>query len=36
MLNGHPLYRFGGDRSKGQANGEGIKSYGGVWHVVTP
>jgi predicted lipoprotein with Yx(FWY)xxD motif len=36
MLNGHPLYRFSGDRAKGQANGEGIRSYGGTWHVVSP
>jgi predicted lipoprotein with Yx(FWY)xxD motif len=36
MLNGHPLYRFGGDHAKGQANGEGIRAYGGTWHVVAP
>jgi predicted lipoprotein with Yx(FWY)xxD motif len=36
MLNGRPLYRFSGDRAKGQANGDGIKSYGGTWRVVTP
>jgi predicted lipoprotein with Yx(FWY)xxD motif len=36
MLNGHPLYRFSGDRAKGQANGEGITSFGGTWHVVSP
>jgi predicted lipoprotein with Yx(FWY)xxD motif len=33
-LSGKPLYRFSGDRSKGQANGEGISSFGGTWHVV--
>jgi predicted lipoprotein with Yx(FWY)xxD motif len=33
-LNGLPLYRYAGDSSKGQANGEGIKSFGGTWHAV--
>jgi predicted lipoprotein with Yx(FWY)xxD motif len=28
---GHPLYRYAGDRSKGDANGEGV---GGQWFVV--
>jgi predicted lipoprotein with Yx(FWY)xxD motif len=36
-LDGHPLYTFSGDRSKrGSAVGEGIKSFGGTWHVVNP
>ena len=30
--NGHPLYRFSGDTTPGQTNGEGIK---GVWFVAT-
>jgi predicted lipoprotein with Yx(FWY)xxD motif len=34
-LRGLPLYRFSGDGTKGQANGEGIKGFGGTWHVVT-
>jgi predicted lipoprotein with Yx(FWY)xxD motif len=33
-LAGLPLYRYSGDRTKGQANGEGIQSFGGTWHVV--
>jgi predicted lipoprotein with Yx(FWY)xxD motif len=33
-LNGRPVYNFGGD-GKRQANGEGIKSFGGTWHAVT-
>jgi predicted lipoprotein with Yx(FWY)xxD motif len=33
-LRGMPLYRFAGDSAKGQANGEGIKSFGGTWHAV--
>jgi predicted lipoprotein with Yx(FWY)xxD motif len=34
-LRGLPLYRFSGDGAKGQANGEGIQSFGGTWHAVT-
>jgi predicted lipoprotein with Yx(FWY)xxD motif len=34
-LRGMPLYRYAGDSAKGQANGEGIKSFGGIWHAVT-
>jgi predicted lipoprotein with Yx(FWY)xxD motif len=30
---GRPLYRFGGDTSPGEANGEGIKDVG-TWHAV--
>jgi predicted lipoprotein with Yx(FWY)xxD motif len=29
-----PLYTFAGDTAAGQANGEGISSFGGTWHVV--
>ncbi len=31
--NGHPLYRYAGDRTQSDANGEGI---GGKWFVATP
>lgn len=34
-LRGLPLYRFSGDSSKGEANGQGIKSFGGTWGAVT-
>ena len=34
-LRGQPLYRFAGDSAKGQANGDGIQSFGGTWHAVT-
>ena len=35
MLNGHPLYRFAPDMGrKGSAKGEGIKAFGGTWHVI--
>jgi predicted lipoprotein with Yx(FWY)xxD motif len=30
---GRPLYRFGGDTKKGQANGEGVKDVG-TWHAA--
>jgi predicted lipoprotein with Yx(FWY)xxD motif len=33
-LGGLPLYRFANDHAKGQANGQGIKSFGGTWHAV--
>lgn len=33
-LRGMPLYRFSGDHAKGQARGEGIESFGGIWHAV--
>jgi predicted lipoprotein with Yx(FWY)xxD motif len=31
---GMPLYRFAGDHAKGEANGEGLHSFGGAWHVL--
>ncbi len=31
---GHPLYTYVGDTAAGQANGEGIASFGGTWYVV--
>jgi hypothetical protein len=31
---GLPLYRYAGDRAAGDANGDGIVNFGGVWHVV--
>ncbi len=33
-LRGLPLYRFSGDSGKDEANGEGIKAFGGTWHAV--
>jgi predicted lipoprotein with Yx(FWY)xxD motif len=35
-LAGRPLYRFAGDASKrGNAKGQGLHGFGGVWHVVS-
>lgn len=34
-LRGMPLYRYSGDHAAGDANGEGIESFGGTWHAVT-
>jgi predicted lipoprotein with Yx(FWY)xxD motif len=34
-LGGLPLYRYSGDSAKGEANGQGIHSFGGTWHVLT-
>ncbi len=34
-LRGKPLYRYSGDTGAGQAHGQGIRSFGGVWHAVT-
>jgi predicted lipoprotein with Yx(FWY)xxD motif len=33
--NGIPLFRFAGDANAGDANGEGISSFGGTWHAAT-
>jgi predicted lipoprotein with Yx(FWY)xxD motif len=35
VLRGKPLYRYAGDSAKGEANGEGIRSFGGTWHAAT-
>jgi predicted lipoprotein with Yx(FWY)xxD motif len=33
--NGHPIYTYSGDTTSGQANGEGLNTYGGLWYAVT-
>jgi predicted lipoprotein with Yx(FWY)xxD motif len=33
-VDGLPVYTFAGDAGPGNANGEGISSFGGIWHVV--
>lgn len=32
---GHPLYRYSGDSAAGDANGEGINSFGGRWWALS-
>ena len=34
-LNGHPLYRYTPDVRAHSASGQGVKSFGGTWHVIT-
>ena len=34
--NGHPLYTYTADTAPGQASGNGINAFGGIWHEVTP
>ena len=34
-FHGHPLYTFVGDKSPGQASGNGITAFGGLWHEAT-
>jgi predicted lipoprotein with Yx(FWY)xxD motif len=34
--NGHPLYRYAGDRKPGETNGQGINAFGAPWFVLTP
>jgi predicted lipoprotein with Yx(FWY)xxD motif len=34
MLDHHPLYFYSGDTKIGTVTGQGIKSFGGTWHVV--
>ncbi len=31
---GMPLYRYSGDHGKDEANGQGLRSFGGSWHVL--
>jgi predicted lipoprotein with Yx(FWY)xxD motif len=32
-LNGHPLYTFFEDRGSSEAHGDGVRTFGGTWHV---
>jgi predicted lipoprotein with Yx(FWY)xxD motif len=34
--NGHPVYRFSGDSSPGDTNGQGTNAFGGLWYAVSP
>jgi predicted lipoprotein with Yx(FWY)xxD motif len=31
-FHGHPLYTFVGDKAPGQASGNGVNAFGGLWH----
>ena len=33
---GHPLYRYEGDQSAGDANGQGLVAFGAAWYSVSP
>ena len=33
-FDGHPLYTYVGDKSRGQATGNGLNAAGGVWHEI--
>jgi predicted lipoprotein with Yx(FWY)xxD motif len=35
-FNGWLMYEYTGDSGPGQANGQGIKSFGGTWYVLSP
>ena len=35
-LNGHPLYTYVGDKKPGDANGDGLNVFGGLWTAATP
>jgi predicted lipoprotein with Yx(FWY)xxD motif len=34
--NGYLMYEYTGDTGRGQANGQGLKSFGGTWYVLNP
>jgi hypothetical protein len=34
--NDYLLYEYSGDTKAGQANGVGIKSFGGTWYALSP
>lgn len=33
---GHPLYEYVGDQEPGQTAGQGLKSFGAAWYVISP
>jgi predicted lipoprotein with Yx(FWY)xxD motif len=33
--NGHPLYRFVGDKKAGDTSGQGVNAFGGSWFAVS-
>ena len=35
-VGGLPVYTYSGDQRAGDANGEGVNEFGGVWYAVSP
>jgi predicted lipoprotein with Yx(FWY)xxD motif len=35
-FDGHPLYYFAGDSAPGQANGQGLNTFGATWWALSP
>jgi predicted lipoprotein with Yx(FWY)xxD motif len=35
-INGYPAYTFANDSAPGMVKGQGVKSFGGIWWLVTP
>jgi predicted lipoprotein with Yx(FWY)xxD motif len=35
-FNGRPLYYFAGDSAAGQANGQGLDTFGALWYALSP
>jgi hypothetical protein len=33
---GHPVYRFAGDKAPGDVDGEGVTAFGGEWLALSP
>jgi len=33
--NGHPLYRFNGDKAPGDTNGQGVSAFGASWFALS-
>jgi predicted lipoprotein with Yx(FWY)xxD motif len=33
--NGHPLYRYAGDKKPGETNGQGLTAFGGSWFALS-
>lgn len=36
LVNGRPVYHFRGDTAPGEAKGQGLHTFGGIWHALTP
>jgi predicted lipoprotein with Yx(FWY)xxD motif len=36
VYNRHPLYRFVGDKTPGDTNGQGLSAFGARWFALTP